>query len=253
MTLTRTTDRHTARAALQSSRQEFRWGTEVNQDRLEAILAVAESPALDVGCAGDLYVRRLVDAGLEAFGVDILPPTSLARWHGLGNTLARLPSLPFGDGTFHTVSCFEVLEHLPDPEVALVELARVASNTLVLSVPDATRHPEHEEAGLTFHHWIDRGHQGGFTPTSLRRLLERTGLEVVNLTPRPLRNLLEESGLEVLDLRGIIPVTPEILVLSQYRLPHLLRRWCLTLLRQLPGRRPRTMTILAIARKGELS
>ena len=43
--------------------------------------------------------------------------------------------LPFGDDQFDVVVAAEVLEHLPDPEGGLAELARVGRRHLLLSVP----------------------------------------------------------------------------------------------------------------------
>jgi ubiquinone/menaquinone biosynthesis C-methylase UbiE len=44
-------------------------------------------------------------------------------------------TLPFADNTFDLVMAIEVLEHLPDPEQALREIARVGAGAVVLSVP----------------------------------------------------------------------------------------------------------------------
>jgi SAM-dependent methyltransferase len=44
-------------------------------------------------------------------------------------------ALPFADNTFDLVLAIEVLEHLPDPRQALLEIARVASDAVVISVP----------------------------------------------------------------------------------------------------------------------
>lgn len=44
--------------------------------------------------------------------------------------------LPFPLGTFDVVLCLEVLEHLPFPQQALQELARVGRGFVVLSVPN---------------------------------------------------------------------------------------------------------------------
>jgi hypothetical protein len=44
-------------------------------------------------------------------------------------------SLPFADGEFELASAIEVLEHLPDPEHTLGEMARCASRRLLVSVP----------------------------------------------------------------------------------------------------------------------
>jgi SAM-dependent methyltransferase len=45
--------------------------------------------------------------------------------------------LPFADGTFDRVICSEVLEHIPDDELAMAELARVLSDdgTMAITVP----------------------------------------------------------------------------------------------------------------------
>jgi SAM-dependent methyltransferase len=54
-----------------------------------------------------------------------------ANWVG-GSAL----DLPFANDSFDAVVCLEVLEHLHDPELALLELTRVARSWLVLSVPN---------------------------------------------------------------------------------------------------------------------
>jgi SAM-dependent methyltransferase len=43
--------------------------------------------------------------------------------------------LPFANSTFDLVLAIEVLEHLPDPGQAMREIARVASDAVVVSVP----------------------------------------------------------------------------------------------------------------------
>ena len=49
--------------------------------------------------------------------------------------------LPFADGAFDVVTCFQVLEHLPYERFAgcVGELARVARRAVVISLPDTTR------------------------------------------------------------------------------------------------------------------
>jgi ubiquinone/menaquinone biosynthesis C-methylase UbiE len=44
-------------------------------------------------------------------------------------------ALPFADRSFDAVLCMEVLEHLQHPADAVRELARVARDVVVLSVP----------------------------------------------------------------------------------------------------------------------
>src|SRR5438309_1650033 len=48
-----------------------------------------------------------------------------------------IEAMPFEDGSFATVICTEVLEHVPDPLMALAEIQRVLrpGGTLIGSVP----------------------------------------------------------------------------------------------------------------------
>jgi SAM-dependent methyltransferase len=46
-----------------------------------------------------------------------------------------LRDLPFADDGFDLVLCTEVLEHLPDPQVVVRELARVSRDHLFVTVP----------------------------------------------------------------------------------------------------------------------
>ena len=54
---------------------------------------------------------------------------------GLPCLFGDATALPFPDDAFDLVLAIEVLEHVPGPEPALAELARVCSGTLVASVP----------------------------------------------------------------------------------------------------------------------
>ncbi len=47
----------------------------------------------------------------------------------------KAENLPFADGEFDVASAIEVLEHVPDPEHTVAEMARVASGHLLVSVP----------------------------------------------------------------------------------------------------------------------
>jgi len=47
----------------------------------------------------------------------------------------RAENLPFAENEFGLASAIEVLEHVPDPEHTLGEMARVASGHLLVSVP----------------------------------------------------------------------------------------------------------------------
>ena len=49
--------------------------------------------------------------------------------------MERRANLPFADGEFDLASAIEVLEHVPDPEHTVAEMARCAERHLLVSVP----------------------------------------------------------------------------------------------------------------------
>ena len=55
--------------------------------------------------------------------------------------------LPFGDQTFETVFCLDVLEHLESIHDAFVELARVAARYMIVSLPNAWRYLDKLRSG----------------------------------------------------------------------------------------------------------
>jgi 2-polyprenyl-3-methyl-5-hydroxy-6-metoxy-1,4-benzoquinol methylase len=97
---------------------------------------------LDVGCGeGVLTVEwadRLGDG--RVVGIDLDDPKLQAEWAGrarpnLEFRVEEATSLSFEDDAFDMACAMEVLEHVPDPEATLSEMARVASRHLLVSVP----------------------------------------------------------------------------------------------------------------------
>lgn len=95
---------------------------------------------LDAGC-GEGFVAAVLRRrfpGLPLIGFDANPAAvhlAASTNPEAGFLAANILALPFADGSFDVVGCFEVLEHLADPGKALRELARVAGRAVVLSVP----------------------------------------------------------------------------------------------------------------------
>jgi ubiquinone/menaquinone biosynthesis C-methylase UbiE len=105
--------------------------------RLISKYAVKGAPILDAGCGTGLNLRHL-PAG--STGVDINPRNVELVQGRLPNhrvVLGDVENLPLESGSFGTVLCTEVIEHIPDPSAALREFQRVLQpgGMLIGSVP----------------------------------------------------------------------------------------------------------------------
>ena len=95
---------------------------------------------LDAGCGEGFLIQSLHNSitGLSIIGLDA-SQTALdhaqQRNPALTFRLGSVYSLPFENSSVHTVLLSEVLEHLDDPVPALLEVQRVAANTIIISVP----------------------------------------------------------------------------------------------------------------------
>ena len=102
----------------------------------------APESLLDVGCGEGVltaeWAERLGDGRIV--GIDLDDPKLRAEWErrqrpNLEFRAEEATSLSFADGEFDMATAIEVLEHVPEPEATLAEMARVASRWLLVSVP----------------------------------------------------------------------------------------------------------------------
>jgi SAM-dependent methyltransferase len=108
----------------------------------------APSSVLDVGCGEGVLVhqwaQRLAagDASdaTRVVGIDLEEESIQAGWAerqapNLEYRVMEAANLPFAEGEFDLASAIEVLEHVPDPEHTVGEMARCAQRHLLVSVP----------------------------------------------------------------------------------------------------------------------
>lgn len=110
---------------------------DLNRACLDRILAEVQGDSvLDAGCGrGHLAaLMACADPGAKVVGVDLAPPAKEGPAN-LSFVEGWLGRLPFADGSFETVVCTHVLEHVPDLEGALADLRRIARRRLILVVP----------------------------------------------------------------------------------------------------------------------
>jgi 2-polyprenyl-3-methyl-5-hydroxy-6-metoxy-1,4-benzoquinol methylase len=97
---------------------------------------------LDVGCGEGVLTCQWADrlSGGRIVGIDLDDPKLKAEWdtrrrENLEYRVEEATSLSFGDDEFDVATAIEVLEHVPEPEATLSEMARVAERYLLVSVP----------------------------------------------------------------------------------------------------------------------
>jgi 2-polyprenyl-3-methyl-5-hydroxy-6-metoxy-1,4-benzoquinol methylase len=105
----------------------------------------APESVLDVGCGEGVLTFKWAQAlgDRPVLGVDLADSKLEAEWSARRRsnleframTAGELQDLPFPDRSFDLAAAIEVLEHVPDPERSLAEMARVAASHLLLSVP----------------------------------------------------------------------------------------------------------------------
>ena len=97
---------------------------------------------LDVGCGEGVLTEKWAErlGGGRIVGIDLDDPKLRAEWEtrrrpNLEYRVEEATSLSFADGEFDMATAIEVLEHVPEPERTLAEMARVAQRRLLVSVP----------------------------------------------------------------------------------------------------------------------
>ena len=171
---------------------------------LDELFARADPQSLlDVGCGEGVltyrWAQRLGDR--PVVGIDLEDPAIQAEWEkrqapNLSYRVMKAENLPFGAGEFDVAAAIEVLEHVPDPEHTLAEMARVASRHLLVSVP---REPVWRVTNLARGaYWKDLGNTPGhvnhWSKAAFTRLLSRHGGVVEARSPFPWTMLLVRLG-----------------------------------------------------------
>jgi 2-polyprenyl-3-methyl-5-hydroxy-6-metoxy-1,4-benzoquinol methylase len=107
----------------------------------ELFTRAAPGSLLDVGCGEGVLTHQWAQRiGGRVVGIDLDDPHLHELWKdrqapNLEYRVMKAENLPFADGEFEVATAIEVLEHVPDPEHTVSEMARVASKHLLVSVP----------------------------------------------------------------------------------------------------------------------
>jgi 2-polyprenyl-3-methyl-5-hydroxy-6-metoxy-1,4-benzoquinol methylase len=167
---------------------------------LDDLLARADpSSLLDVGCGEGVLVHRWAQRLSErrVVGIDLEEESIQAGWSrrqapNLEYRTMAAENLPFAANEFDLASAIELLEHVPDPEHTLAELARCAERHLLVSVP---REPLWRALNMARGAYVSAlgntpGHRNHWSKRAFVELLSRYGNLVEVRSPFPWTMLL---------------------------------------------------------------
>lgn len=161
--------------------------------------SLARQQILEVGCGGGLICEELAQRGAKMVGIDASAGAlDTARTHAQEQGLSQnihyrqgyAESLPYEDGSFPAIVCFDTLEHVKDLPATIKEIARVLAPGGVF-VFDTINRTLLARAVLIWYgeNFPSGGLQPGIhnyhafiKPVELKRLLVTNGLEVRELT-----------------------------------------------------------------------
>lgn len=167
---------------------------------LEELLLQADPRSLlDVGCGEGVLVHQwaLRLGERRVVGIDLEEDSIQAGWAerqapNLEYQVMRAENLPFTDSEFDLATAIEVLEHVPDPEHTVAEMARCAERHLLVSVP---REPLWRMLNMARGAYISDlgntpGHLNHWSRRSFVRMLSRHGEVTEIRSPFPWTMLL---------------------------------------------------------------
>jgi len=133
---------------------------------LDVLKIYAKGRLIDIGC-GDMPFKQCLPDGVVQY--DTLDME--ARTEGVTYIASAMDMRIIADNTYDSAICFEVLEHVPNPFVAVAEINRILNDqgVLIISVPHMW--PIHEAP----HDYLR------FTCFGIKHILEENHFEVLEI------------------------------------------------------------------------
>jgi SAM-dependent methyltransferase len=114
---------------------------------------------LDYGSGEGYGTATLANHAASVTGVDI-DPAAIAHAQAKYVSVANISfeaitdhRLPYPDGSFDVITCFEVIEHVPDPALVIAEIARLLSKDglLLISTPNKAEYSDKNNYKNEYH------------------------------------------------------------------------------------------------------
>lgn len=182
---------------------EFRPLHQINPLRLDWINQLSSlegQKVLDVGCGGGILADAMARKGAEVIGIDLATKAlRVARLHALE---AQTPRVQYREisvealadespASFDTVTCMEMLEHVPDPQSVVAACARLVKPGGWVFFSTINRNPKAFALAIVGAEYM------------LRMLPRGTHEYAKFIRPSELAIACRNAGLDVLGMRGM--------------------------------------------------
>ena len=179
-------------------------------DYIDRLAPLASKQVIDIGCGGGLLTEGMAARGAQVIGIDMgKAPLSVARLHqhesGLEidyrQTTAELMATEQA-GSFDTVTCMEMLEHVPDPAATITACAQLIRDDGRVFLSTINRNPKAYLFAIVGAEYLLRLLPRGthdyskfIRPSEMEAWARKAGLQLVDLTGMSYNPLTQEYTL----------------------------------------------------------
>ena len=176
-------------------------------DYIDRLAPLASKQVIDIGCGGGLLTEGMAARGAQVIGIDMgKAPLSVARLHqhesGLEIDYRQTTAEQMAAeqaGSFDTVTCMEMLEHVPDPAATITACAQLIRDDGRVFLSTINRNPKAYLFAIVGAEYL------------LRLLPRGTHDYSKFIRPSEMEAWAREAGLQLVDLTGMSynPLTQE--------------------------------------------
>ena len=172
---------------------------------IDKLAPVAEKNLLDVGCGGGILCEAMAQRGATVTGIDMGDaPLAVGNLHklesGLDINYVKATAEDYAEdyaGAFDTVTCLEMLEHVPDPSSVVTACAKMTKPGGTIFFSTINRNPKSYLLAVIGVEYI------------LRMLPKGTHEYAKFIRPSELGEWIRNAGLEITHMTGLVynPIT----------------------------------------------
>ena len=138
---------------------------------------------LDIGCATGFFLDLAKKNGLDTYGIELsYEAYEIAKKKHDNIFNGTLEDAKFSDSQFDTITMFDVIEHVLNPDKTIKEVSRIMNKDGILAITTPDFSSSHSK--IMGKHWYQINpsqHLFYFTPQTIRLLLEKHGFKIIKI------------------------------------------------------------------------